>query len=288
MVIAPWLHPTDVIGSASAGANVGLAARARDLQAAAQQQAADEFIAKLNQQAYQFDRNLASEHDIAASRLAQALRAQDALDVYRKGELDVRNKEATTHAAKLLAENSFEPKDFTTPGGTKMTQTSKGRWQVIPSEFKGEEVEIGGEKYVRTSPNHLQKVTPKGRTPGEWNSYITGLEKQLTDTALSDEDKATAGLELKTAREQRGNLMQPGLPKAQITPGTNYWTQPDVPAKTNWVSRLQPTNAPAASAVKTPNIPQGAIDKLKANPADLMDAFDEKYGVGAAERVLGL
>lgn len=42
----------------------------------------------------------------------------------------------------------------------------------------------------------------------------------------------------------------------------------------------------AGESVVQPSIPQGAIDKLKANPA-MRGAFDAKYGAGSAAKVLG-
>lgn len=139
VVTAPWLIPTDVVRSASAGANVGLQARAADLRAAAQRQAASEFAAKLTQQAYQFSAEqdaaaarLAIAQDQHAAKLATELRQQDALDAYRQGELKVRQQNAETNASRLLRAN-FEPR-VVDVGGKALWQVEPNRYMFPPSE----------------------------------------------------------------------------------------------------------------------------------------------------------
>lgn len=238
-VIAPWLRPADVIGSASAGANIGLAARARDLQEAAQQQAADEFIARLNQQAQQFDRNLVSEQDIARQRLAQALRQQDALDIYHKGELEVRNKEAATRAARLLKENGFEPKDVTTPGGTKLVQTGMNSFQVIHDPFKPEEVMIGDEAYIRTSPNKYEK---KDKPPNVSNNPDAIIARAKLNEAIRNFD--TSG-------------------QAQAEEALRKAMAPRKAPATNLVQQLQGTNAPALTGRPPVKLSDGSIATVR-------------------------
>lgn len=140
-VVAPWLRGTDVVGSASAGANVGLQARAADLRAAVQRQAAAEFAAKLNQQAYQFSAEqdaaaarLAIAQDQHAARLASELRQQDALDAYRQGELKVRQQNAETNASRLLRAN-FEPR-VVDVDGNKLLQVEPNRYTLAPEPDK--------------------------------------------------------------------------------------------------------------------------------------------------------
>lgn len=173
-MVAPWLIPTDVIRSASAGANVGLQARAADLRAAVQRQAAAEFAAKLNQQAYQFSAEqdaaaarLAIAQDQHAARLATELRQQDALDAYRQGELKVRQQQADTNAARLLRTN-FEPRVVDVGG--------KALWQVEPNRYM--------------FPPHEAapaSVTPKAAT-------LTPAEKIDADIASRDLTQAYGAL----------------------------------------------------------------------------------------------
>lgn len=246
VVIAPWLRAADPVGSASAGANIGLAARARDLQEAAQQQAADEFIARLNQQAQQFDRNLVSEQDIARQRLAQALRQQDALDIYHKGELEVRKKEAETHAARLLKDN-LEP-EFRPVEGGRAFRRGENSWQFVPDKAEKE-------------------LT---RTPAQWNALIKDLREEVPGE--SPEAKANRLQKLGVAVAAREKLMLPNMPPLvpQVVPtpdNRSMWEKrPEllggVPAPaptTNWVQQLTGTNAPAVGVTNAPVVEERVI-----------------------------
>jgi hypothetical protein len=221
--VAPWLIPTDVIRSASAGANVGLTARARDLQAAAQRQAAAEFAAKLNQQAYQFSaeqdlaaQRLAAAQDEHAARLAAELRQQDALDAYRQGELKVRNKEAETHAARLLKAN-FEPRT----------------------------VEVGGKQLWQVEPNRYMFPPSSGattRTPLDVVASQKLLSNDIQEKTMRLR-KAQEGAEL---GEKAAAAELPQLQSALDVLKANY-----VKNSTNWMS-VPSTNAPVATTQPSP------------------------------------
>lgn len=266
--IAPWLIPTDVVRSASAGANVGLSARARDLQAAAQRQAAMEFAQRLNQQSYQFDRNLAVEQDTAAARLGAALREQDALGAYRQEQMklareELRSREgiASERAAAMLLRQGQEP-------------------QSIEPEIR----KVDGGRLLRRGPQSWQFVADPAatkesvRTAAQWNSYIDDLSQRGANE--SPEQKANRLEELKVAREERRKLMLPELQPLvpQITPGvksSNPFTR-DIAPVTNFVPAK-------ASAPVTAIDPDTVRAQFKAGQISRAEAIALLRGLGFTE-----
>lgn len=193
VMVAPWLRGTDVIGSASAGANVGLSARARDLQAAAQRQAAMEFAQRLNQQSYQFDRNIIAEQDTAAARLAMALREQDALGAYRQEQMKLEREQLRSREGiegKRLAADALRQDAMDSWRKTQLESTNANRKLIDEDRDRRlDYLERGGAGV----PPDVQQALTMG------NADLAIMRKDISDQkkAISAEEDADKKIELK-------------------------------------------------------------------------------------------
>lgn len=147
MAIAPWLTPTDVIGSMSRGASLGLQERSQDTQ---ESEAADRLKLAYDQ--------MASEERRQSDRAAQALLLKQAemagLNAYRQGELQNRA------AANAIAQQRANDLANHYAALEKQKNASAAASIVTHDEFPGV-------KFLRQPTGHEQVINSGELTPSQ-------------------------------------------------------------------------------------------------------------------------
>jgi hypothetical protein len=125
--------------------------------------------------------------------------------------------------------------------------------------------------------------------PQETGGVKLGETERIIEHLMANDKKLTyadaVGLAKRAPTGDTLTLRKETLALNAAKSDPNYQNDPNATLE-GWRAKygLQPMAAPTPAAVAAP--PQQAIDYLKANPA-LAPAFDQKYGQGASQRVLG-
>ncbi len=229
-IIAPWLRPTDVLGSIQAGVHAGLSLRAQE-QAAQEAQANREERAQLAADSLKERTLLSSMHmlELAADRAERAgfhkesvdaRRAADLLtEAYHKQQLKIMQQNADTNQQR--ADDVFTK---SLGSGFDPTMTS-----IVKHPVTGEPIGVSvptgsGSAHFILNQRLKNELSPSAEI-ASW--------KQLRE--------ASDPTELARTRERLG-LVPQIMP---AVPGKHFWNS-DVPATTNWVP------ASAATALQAP------------------------------------
>ena len=195
------------------------------------------------------------------------------------------------------------------PGTAKPAPAAKGTAaNAAPPASMTPEKKVARDTAVQDLLNAIEDAHEKGHLVAEDQSYIANMYQRVAEgrdylpggvakkTSLDNIsatakqllrlfiEKGTSGT-LNTKAEQDAFLQSIGgsdsTYETRMRTLRNFAKQNGIPLPEPTAKSRRPAAAPASSG-----IPQGAIDRLKQNPS-LRNAFDAKYGAGAAARVLG-
>lgn len=267
MALPNWIQPTDLVGAASRGAQLGLSLRSQDMAAAqhAAQLALEEDRINLAQQ------NQAVQYEMASQRAAEALRQHNALEAYRVRTLEQRGQiESQRAAARAEAESARraleERRVRVSEQGLEERKKATGvspTATVIQDPVTGKPVTVwqGGGRWQLGSQDKGQDAATKALTAIEDKSLSarqSALEKQISEAANAKE-KAPLEKELLQTKTARSNLVMAA--QSPMRPAVSPPAAVPAPAM---------TNAPAAKGgrvrVKAPSgkfgyVPSEQVDQ---------------------------
>ena len=142
--------------------------------------------------------------------------------------------------------------------------------------FKGANWWQGYQSFANLERNKLFGAALTATEKVEWGKAMVnpGMSPAMIKTNLARQQEIATGAVSRIAHSLKAGGVNPDAIEPIM--GTKF---SDLP---NPIQSARPSAAQGGTA----NIPAGAINHLKQNPG-LRDAFDQKYGPGAADRVLG-
>jgi len=142
--------------------------------------------------------------------------------------------------------------------------------------FKGANWWQGYQSFANLERNKLFGAALTATEKVEWGKAMVnpGMSPAMIKTNLARQQEIATGAVSRIAHSLKAGGVNPDAIEPIM--GTKF---SDLP---NPIQSAPPSAAQGGTA----NIPAGAINHLKQNPG-LRDAFDQKYGPGAADRVLG-